>query len=72
MTTFFILLVLWAFIISIVGITIIKIAFESYQQQQNQSPPVKAIQQENIPTKEKPKPIKKNATKRIPKPTRKV
>lgn len=68
MTTFFIFLVLWAVIISILGIMIIKIAVELYQQVKKQPIHIKEIQQEDI----KPKTIKKNATKRIRKSTKKI
>lgn len=68
MTTFFIFLVLWAVIISILGIMIIKIAVELYQQLQKKPIPIKEIQQEDI----KPKPIKNNATKRIRKSPKKI
>ena len=68
MTTFFIFLVLWAVIISILGIMIIKIAVELYQQVKKQPLPIKEIQQEDI----KPKPIKKNAPKRIRKSPKKI
>jgi hypothetical protein len=68
MTTFFIFLVLWAVIISILGIMIIKIAVELYQQVKKQPLPIKEIQQEDI----KPKTIKKNATKRIRKSPKKI
>jgi len=68
MTTFFIFLVLWAVIISILGIMIIKIAVELYQQVKKQPIAIKEIQQEDI----KPKPIKKNATKRIRKSPKKI
>lgn len=72
MTTFFILLVLWAVMISILGIMMIKMFVELYQQVKKQPIPVKEIQQENTPIKEKPKPIKKNVIKRIRKSPKKI
>jgi hypothetical protein len=47
---------------------IIKIAVELYQQVKKQPIAIKEIQQEDI----KPKPIKKNATKRIRKSPKKI
>jgi hypothetical protein len=68
MTTFFILLVLWAVMVSILGIIMIKMFVELYQQVKKQPIAVKETQQEDI----KPKPIKKNVTKRIRKSPKKV
>ena len=72
MTTFFILLVLWAVMISILGIIMIKMSVELYQQVKKQPIAVKETQQEDIPIEEKPKPIKKNAPKRIRKSPKKI
>ena len=72
MTTFFIFLVLWAVIISILGIMIIKIAVELYQQVKKQPISFKEIQQEDTSIEEKQKPIKKNVTKRIRKSPKKI
>ena len=68
MTTFFILLVIWAVMVSILGIIMIKMFVELYQQVKKQPIAVKEIQQEDI----KPKPIKKNVTKRIRKSPKKI
>jgi hypothetical protein len=68
MTTFFILLVLWAVMVSILGIIMIKMSVELFQQVKKQPIAVKEIQQEDI----KPKPIKKNAPKRIRKSPKKI
>ena len=62
MTTFFILLVLWAVMISILGIIMIKMSVELYQQ----------VKKQPIAVKEIIKPKRKYATKRISNPTRKV
>ena len=72
MTTFFILLVLWAVMVSILGIIMIKMFVELYQQVKKQPIYFKEIQQEDTSIEEKPKPIKKNVTKRIRKSPKKI